>query len=135
MLAGERRLQEGGAPLPRCAAATAACRSPAGGPTHCWCIASCIGALQAASLIRRPIEASEGDWHSLVHELATAMRIAEPLPIVAKIASGSRAGTSVFIPRFIMAPSDQDLPFELQRRQFSVRPGLAILAKIPWYRI
>ena len=31
--------------------------------------------------------------------------------IVAKIASGSRTGTPVFIPRFAMAPSDGDLPF------------------------
>lgn len=46
--------------------------------------------------------------------------------IVAKIASGSRAGTSVFIPRFTMAPSDGDLPFELQRRQFPVRPAFAM---------
>ena len=46
--------------------------------------------------------------------------------IVAKVASGSKAGTSVFIPRFTMAPSDQDLPFELQRRQFPVRPAFAM---------
>ena len=46
--------------------------------------------------------------------------------IVAKIASGSRAGSSVFIPRFTMAPSDQDPPFELQRRQFPVRPAFAM---------
>lgn len=46
--------------------------------------------------------------------------------IVAKIASGINAGKSVFIPRFTMMPSDQDLPFELQRRQFPVRPAFVM---------
>ena len=46
--------------------------------------------------------------------------------IVAKIATGSRAGSSVFIPRFCMVPSDQDLPFEFQRRQFPVRPAFVM---------
>ncbi|KAI3434512.1 hypothetical protein D9Q98_002585 [Chlorella vulgaris] len=36
--------------------------------------------------------------------------------IVAKIDTGSRTGQSVFIFRFNMAPSDVDLPFQLQRR-------------------
>lgn len=46
--------------------------------------------------------------------------------IVAKIVSGSHAGTTVFILRFAMAPSDGDLPFEMQRRQFPVRPAFVM---------
>lgn len=46
--------------------------------------------------------------------------------IVAKIDTGSRTGQSVFIFRFNMAPSDVDLPFQLQRRQFPVRPAFVM---------
>jgi hypothetical protein len=42
--------------------------------------------------------------------------------IVAEIATGSRARSPVFIPRFAMVPSDGDLPFEMQRRQFQCGP-------------
>ena len=38
---------------------------------------------------------------------------------------GTRAGQRVFIPRVNMQPSDTDLPFELRRRQFPIRPSFA----------
>jgi hypothetical protein len=51
--------------------------------------------------------------------------------IVAMIATGSRARSPVFIPRFAMAPSDGDLPFEMQRRQFPVRPAFVMTSTSP----
>jgi hypothetical protein len=41
--------------------------------------------------------------------------------------TGSHIGKRVFIPRIRIEPSDANLPFQLIRRQFSVRLAFAIL--------
>jgi ATP-dependent DNA helicase PIF1 len=46
--------------------------------------------------------------------------------IDAEIISGSHVGDRVFIPRVMMQPSDPDLPFNLQRCQFPIRPAFAM---------
>jgi ATP-dependent DNA helicase PIF1 len=46
--------------------------------------------------------------------------------IDAEIITGSHVGKKVYIPRFRLAPSDADLPFQLIRRQFPVRVAFAM---------
>ena len=41
--------------------------------------------------------------------------------ILAEILSGSKAGTSVLIPRIDLSPSIEEVPFHMKRRQFSVK--------------
>lgn len=49
-----------------------------------------------------------------------------PNLIHAEVLSGSRIGSTVFIPRIKLAPSDPNLPFILSRRQFPVRLAFAL---------
>jgi ATP-dependent DNA helicase PIF1 len=46
--------------------------------------------------------------------------------IEAKIMTGKHSGKMVFLPRITLTPSDSGLPFQLQRRQFPVRPAFAM---------
>lgn len=46
--------------------------------------------------------------------------------IEAKIMTGKHSGKLVFLPRITLTPSDSGLPFQLQRRQFPVRPAFAM---------
>jgi ATP-dependent DNA helicase PIF1 len=46
--------------------------------------------------------------------------------ITAEILAGSHRGEVVIIPRIDLAPSDNNLPFVLKRRQFSVIPAFAM---------
>ena len=41
--------------------------------------------------------------------------------ILAEIPRGSKAGTSVLIPRIDLSPSIEEVPFHTKRRQFTVR--------------
>lgn len=43
-----------------------------------------------------------------------------------EVLTGSTKGKRVFIPRFVLAPSDPDLPFTLKRRQFPIRLAFAM---------
>jgi hypothetical protein len=49
-----------------------------------------------------------------------------PNLIHAEVLSGSKVGTTLFIPRIKLAPSDPNLPFILSRRQFPVRLAFAL---------
>ena len=40
--------------------------------------------------------------------------------------TGKHSGKMVFLPRITLTPSDSVLPFQLQRRQFPVRPAFAM---------
>lgn len=46
--------------------------------------------------------------------------------IEAEIATGVHSGKRVFIPRITLTPSDSNMPFDLKRRQFPVRPAFAM---------
>ena len=46
--------------------------------------------------------------------------------IEAKIMTGKHSGKMVFLPRITLTPSDSGLPFQLQRRQFPVRPAFSM---------
>jgi ATP-dependent DNA helicase PIF1 len=48
--------------------------------------------------------------------------------IEAKVAMGTHAGETIFIPRITLSPSDTSLPFKLQRKQFPVRICFAMTA-------
>ena len=48
------------------------------------------------------------------------------LIIEANIMTGTYSGKMVFLPRITLTPSDSGLPFQLQRRQFPVRPAFAM---------
>ena len=48
------------------------------------------------------------------------------LSIVTEILSGSKKGNKVLIPRIDLPPSTEKIPFNIIRRQFPVRLGLAI---------
>ncbi|GFU33806.1 ATP-dependent DNA helicase [Trichonephila clavipes] len=49
-----------------------------------------------------------------------------PNVIDAEILTGHTKGSHAFIPRITLRPSDSNLPFQLQRRQFPVRHGFAM---------
>ena len=49
------------------------------------------------------------------------IRRLQPNLVEADILLGRFAGTRVFIPRIVLAPSDTDLPFTLKRKQFPLR--------------
>jgi ATP-dependent exoDNAse (exonuclease V) alpha subunit len=49
-----------------------------------------------------------------------------PHVIQAEIVTGSHSGEMMFIPRITLVASDSDLPFELKRRQFPIRPAFAM---------
>ncbi len=46
--------------------------------------------------------------------------------IKAKILTGNSSGEQVLIPRIVFIPSDEDIPFQLRRRQFPVRLAFAM---------
>ncbi len=46
--------------------------------------------------------------------------------IKAKILTGNSSGEQVLIPRIDLIPSDEDIPFQLRRRQFPVRLAFAM---------
>ncbi|EDV22045.1 uncharacterized protein TRIADDRAFT_29852 [Trichoplax adhaerens] len=46
--------------------------------------------------------------------------------LVARILGGEHAGSIILIPRINISPSDTDLPFQLIRRQFPIRPVFAM---------
>lgn len=46
--------------------------------------------------------------------------------IDAEIMTGSHIGSRVFIPRIKLCPTDPDLPFDLERIQFPIRPAFAM---------
>ncbi|GFV93150.1 ATP-dependent DNA helicase [Trichonephila clavipes] len=49
-----------------------------------------------------------------------------PNVIDAEILTGHTKGLHAFIPRITLRPSNSNLPFQLQRRQFPVRLGFAM---------
>ncbi|GBN37068.1 hypothetical protein AVEN_2251-1 [Araneus ventricosus] len=49
-----------------------------------------------------------------------------PNVIDAEILTGHAEGSRAFIPRITLSPSDSNLPFQLQRRQFPIRLGFAM---------
>lgn len=46
--------------------------------------------------------------------------------IEATIMTGKHIGSTVFLPRITLTPSDPGLPFDLKRRQFPIRPAFAM---------
>ncbi len=50
----------------------------------------------------------------------------KPHVIDAKIITGGHKGERMFIPRITLVASDADLPFELRRHQFTIRPEFAM---------
>ena len=46
--------------------------------------------------------------------------------IQAEIISGNKAGSIVLIPRINLSPSNEEIPFNMSRRQFPVRLGSAM---------
>ena len=49
-----------------------------------------------------------------------------PHLLEATMLSGERAGSTLLIPRILLSPSDTDLPFQLRRRQFPIRPAFCL---------
>ena len=91
--------------------------TPSGMPPHI------LKLKPAASLIMlRSLDNSKGLCNG------TRLKILQLHPnlIHAQVLSGSKIGTTLFIPRIKLAPSDPNLPFILSRRQFPVRLAFAL---------
>ena len=48
--------------------------------------------------------------------------------IEAKIATGSKAGRTIFIPKITHATQENEYPFEMRRKQFPIEPAFAVTA-------
>ena len=91
--------------------------TPTGMPPHCLKLK--VGAIV---ILLRGLDNNNGLCNG------TRLKVVNLYPnlIDAEIISGSKKGNRVFIPRIKLAPSDQNLPFVLGRRQFPVRLAFCI---------
>ena len=73
--------------------------------------------ISAIMMLLRNLNVNEG----LCNGTRLIVKDLKEYTILAEILSGSKAGTSVLIPRIDLSPSIEEVPFHMKRRQFPVK--------------